>query len=112
MVLTSRYHKGSRPDEPYWFFKGTSVYENNVDRWLMGANEHYGRMLSDRLLAFCRYGDGSSGVYKLSLMNPESGKELLSNEAVDCIGIEDHDGMVAILGQMQTDEYYKESLLR
>jgi hypothetical protein len=52
--LTSRFLKGSRPDEPDWFFKGTSVYESNVGRWLMGANEHYGRMTSDRLLAFCR----------------------------------------------------------
>jgi hypothetical protein len=107
--LTSRYLKGSRPDEPDCFFKGTSVYEGNVGRWLLGANEHYGRMTSDRLLAFCRYGDGSSGVYKLSLMNPESGKELLSDEAVDCIGREDHEEktttgwMVATVGQRQTD---------
>jgi hypothetical protein len=78
----------------------------------MGANEHYGRMTRDRLLVFCRYGDGSSGVNKSSLMNPESGKELLSDEAVDCIGREDHDGVVEILGQMQTEVYHKESLLR
>jgi hypothetical protein len=37
-----------------------------------------------------------TGVYKPSLMNPGTGKELLSDEAVDCIGREDHDGMVAI----------------
>jgi hypothetical protein len=45
--LTSRFFKGSRLDEPDWFFKGTSVYESNVGRWLMGANERYGRMTSD-----------------------------------------------------------------
>jgi hypothetical protein len=110
--LTSRYLEGSRPDEPDWFSKGTSVYKSNIGRWLVGAKDHYDRMTSDRLLAFCVYGDGNSGVYKLSLMNPGTGKELLSDEAVDCIGREDHDGMVAILGQMQTDVYYRESLLR
>jgi hypothetical protein len=110
--LTSRYLEGSRPDEPDWFSKGTSVYKNNIGRWLVGAKDHYDRMTSDRLLAFCVYGDGNSGVYKLSLMNPVTGKELLSDEAVDCIGREDHDGMVAILGQMQTDAYYRESLVR
>jgi hypothetical protein len=110
--LTSRYLEGSRPDEPDWFYKGTSVYKNNIGRWLVGAKDHYDRMTSDRLLAMCRYGDGSSGIYKLSLMNPETGKELLSDEAVNCIGREDHDAMVAILGQLQTDAYYRESLFR
>jgi hypothetical protein len=28
--LTSRYNEGSRPDEPDWFSKGTSVYSLSV----------------------------------------------------------------------------------
>jgi hypothetical protein len=110
--LTSRYLEANRPDEPDWFYKGTNVYKDNVGRWLMGAKDHYGRMTSERLLAFCRYGNGSTGVYRISLMNPETGKELLSDEAVNCIGREDHDGMLAILGQTEMHVYYRKSLLR
>jgi hypothetical protein len=110
--LTSRYLEGSRPDEPDWFWKGTDVYEDNIKGWLVGATDVYSRMTSDRLLAFCRFGDGSSGTYRVSLMNTITGKDFLSDEAVDCIGREDDDGMLAILGQRQTDEYYKQSLIR
>jgi hypothetical protein len=108
--LTSRYLKGSRPGESDWFLKGKSVYNNNVGRWLMGANEHCSRMTSDRLLDFCRYGDGSSGVYKLALMNPESGKELLSTKL--SIASEEKTTTVwlqAILGQVQTTYIIKKA---
>jgi hypothetical protein len=45
-------------------------------------------------------------------MNPETGKDILSDEAVNCIGREDDDGMVAIWGQQTTtDMYYKQILL-
>lgn len=65
--LTKDYLEGDRPDEPDWFFKGTSVYEKNIEQFLMGLRDHYQRMTSNHILTILRYPTGSSGVYRIQL---------------------------------------------
>ena len=81
--ITSRYLQGDRPDEPDWFYKGTSVYDDNIKMFIAGLTDHYRRMTNDRLLTVTRYASGSSGVYRVLLMTEVGGTPLFSDDALD-----------------------------
>jgi hypothetical protein len=82
--ITSRYLEGDRPDEPDWFYKGTSVYDSNIKVFIAVLSDRYHRMTSDRLLTVTRYASGSSsGVHRLFLMTEVDGTPLFSDDALD-----------------------------
>jgi hypothetical protein len=104
--LTSRYMEGSRPEEPDWLRKGTDEYTNTIDIWVTGLREGHERLTINELHAVCRYGNGSWHIHRLTLKSPETGQDLMSDEAIECIGRDDYDGMVNIMGQQTTDLYW------
>jgi hypothetical protein len=99
--LTSRFWDGSSlVDEPDWFrTRDEDAEKNNVIRWLKDNHEC---TTSDNLQAVCRSGDGQVSANRLGL----------SDEAVESIGREDYDRMVASLGQGMTDNYFREKRSR
>jgi hypothetical protein len=65
-------------------------------------------VISDDLLVLCRSSNGLVSVSRLNRPGTETGYQALSDEAVEAIGSEDYDRMVAYLGQHTTDEYFRE----
>jgi hypothetical protein len=103
--LTSGVLEGSSvADAPGWF----RLYSEsqNLERLL---KEGYEKVTSDELLAVFRAGNGIVSVLRLSCPGVETGHQLLSDEAVESIGREDYDRMVACLGQQTTDEHFQEN---
>jgi hypothetical protein len=70
--------------------------------------EQYEEVTSDALLAVYRAGNGIVTIQHLRLRCSDAGYQLLSDEAVESIGREDYDRMVACLGQHTTDGYFRE----
>jgi hypothetical protein len=62
---------------------------------------------SEDLLVVCRDCTGTVTVQCLDLSVANAAHQLLSDEAVESIGKEDYDRMVACLGQSVTNEYFE-----
>jgi hypothetical protein len=100
--LTSSFLKGSSvADAPKWFRK-------DADKKAMARllREEYVRQPSSDLLVVCRSGNGMVAVQLLRLPLGDAGYQLLSDEAVQIIGREDHVRMAARLGRPITNMYF------
>jgi hypothetical protein len=103
--LTSVLFEGSSvADAPDWF---CILYSENKDVAQI-LREEYEKVTSDNLLALFRASNGQMGALLLSSPGAETGYLRFSDEAVESIGSEDYDRMVASLGQHMTDEYFRE----
>jgi hypothetical protein len=84
--ITKDFIRGDRPDEPDWFFKGTPVYEKNIDMFVTAVEDMYRRMTELHLLVIVRDSSGSPGVYRVQLHSAEKGTSLFSPLALDAFG--------------------------
>jgi hypothetical protein len=90
--------EGTRSEEPGWFRKGSEAYQNSVNNFLAELKDQYQRMTSNHLLAVARLPDGSSGVYRTTLVSQENGVGLFSDEAMDAFSRAHRDGDDSRLG--------------
>jgi hypothetical protein len=105
--IMRRYLEGTRPEEPDWFSKGTSVYEMNIDNFLANAQDQFQRMTSEHLLVLARYPSGSSGIYRLRVVSETTGVGLWSDEAMDAFSraLRDDDSRLGrVFGERQLAE--------
>lgn len=100
--LTERFISGDRPDEPDWFYKGTDIYDSNVKGWLMGVRDHYSRLTDIQILYTCRYPNGSAGIYRMSLLSPETKQNIFSSDAMEAAGTLNVPSMERIFGPNAT----------
>jgi hypothetical protein len=102
--LTPGFLAGSSiADAPGWFHIHSE--KKTIVRIL---RQHYEQVKSDNSLVICRAGNGIVSVSCMYSLGAMTGCQRLSDEAVEAIGTEDYDWMVANLGQDTTDEYSKE----
>jgi chemotaxis signal transduction protein len=77
------YLDGTRPDEPDWFDKGSTVYEENIRRMLACIRDRHERMTSNDILVLARYPDRNKGVVRIGLLIPNvTDVHLFSNESL------------------------------
>jgi hypothetical protein len=105
--------ESSIEDAPEWF---RTDAEKKAVAWHL--REKYDRVTSDHLLAVCRAGNGIVSTHILHFMAANEGhqlvsnvssfgRQLLSDEAVECIGRGDVVRMVECLGYPVTQRYFQ-----
>jgi hypothetical protein len=104
--LTSGFLEGSSvADAPDWFRTGR---QSEKKAHALILREEYEKVTTNELLVVCRASNGIVTGDRLGFNITNTGHQLLSDEAVESIGREDYDQMVACIGQDMTDEYFRE----
>jgi len=81
------YFEGDRPNEPDWFYKGTSDtenYEHAIKNVMSNLKLHFNGKNENHLLCFAQYPGGCSSC-KVQLQQPTSGRHMFSNGAVAAV---------------------------
>jgi hypothetical protein len=102
--LTSSFLEGSTVADAPDYFR-TAYGENKTVA--QDLREEYEEVTSNELLVVCRACNEMVTFKSSGYMVANTGHQLLSDEAVESIGREDYDQMVACLGQSITDQYFE-----
>lgn len=75
------YYKGTRPEEPDWFHKGTTKYAANIHNIVNAIKENAKKMTSDHILVMSRYSSAVS-IDRVHMYS-EEGAIMCSDSALD-----------------------------
>jgi len=81
--VTAEILEDDRSAEPDWFFKGSELYEKNIEGFMGGLGDHYNRMTENQILVIHRRSDQLTGVYRADLVNQKTGAHITSDAALE-----------------------------
>lgn len=90
--------EGDRPAEPDWFDKGVDGYEEDIEIWKNMMRDHHTRVTSDFLLLIYRSATEESHVTKIGIKSAHTGRPMLSDRAMECVGTHNVSELVEIVG--------------
>ena len=104
--VSKDYFEGDRPEEPDWFFKGTSEYQSHIRIFVTGMLDQYERTTPNQILVILRDPMGNAGIYRVQDGVHGTNTSLFSDAALEAFSqLMRHDNDDGSLDQAYTPAF-------